>query len=570
MNRPSGLLSLDDDVLLAIFSFLNSNAALSTASTSQRAYRLAISSFFADIYFGRRFDTDEQDGSESLGLSRYMRAPEPLSQVPRIRHLRHFIIGHVNEVDLPPLYGLLFEALNLRTIEIRNMEFFIDNDGLVTKAIGAMHHLEQADFAQCGPATVSAFPELLSSQKLTSLTLYFDEDIVDLPTLFLGLSSAPGIRTLDIALIYLPIAPPMRPSHNFSLSSIRHLTLTSFPGPVPAYIVTLCPNIETLSLRLFSRDNTPATFSMSAEDRWPSQLKELSLPIRITIAEDTVQRMKPVSCLSFGGETPIPSGADFEESEEASGSDSEEQEAGRSDFEDLLRLFETFRSTVLELHTKSVLAEAGRMWDTLRGAAPQLRSLSIAVEDGKCNVREYVDPLVAALRSTSLIYLSLHFPRPSWSVDFSSMAEVDSICAPEIQRAETLRALPLRLTEAVPSLRVLALSSCKLGRVFNWGVCHDLAGPRMIAEIGTEEGIQRQWGPGSESLNAPMRKISELGAEFPRDERWWWVEGEGAARTLIEIWREDGERARDLIRRADFDPEKSLDGFYSDKCRYER
>ncbi|KAH9919750.1 uncharacterized protein BXZ73DRAFT_104854 [Epithele typhae] len=470
MNYPSGLLSLNDDVLIAIFSFLNSKA-------------------------------------------RWPQLQPP--NAPTDSHL----------------------SLNLRTIILENFDFLIDEDGLVIKAIGAMHHLEHVSFQQSGPETVSALPKLLSSRKLTSLALdfddtYYEEDIVDLPALFAGLSSAPGIRTLDIALNYLPTAPSMRPSHNFSLP--QFITLPSPPS------------------RALFRDNPPATFSMSAEDRWPARLKELELPRHITIAEDTVQHMKPVSCLSFGGETPIPGGADFE---------------------NFLQVLATFRPTLLELHTKCFLADASRMWDTLRSAAPQLRSLSIVVADGECNVREYVDPLIAALRSTSIVHLSLEFPPTREGFFVANMTQVDSICAAEVRRVEALRPLPLQLAEAVPSLRVLALFSCWPARM---GI-HTRAGraelleppPEFIAELEREDEIGRLWGPDSEFLNAPMRRIRELWAEIPRDKRWWWVEGKGAARRPVEIWREDGERARDMIKRADFDPEKGLDGFYSDKCRYE-
>ncbi|KAH9913141.1 uncharacterized protein BXZ73DRAFT_107016 [Epithele typhae] len=144
----------------------------------------------------------------------------------------------------------------------------------------------------------------------------------------------------------------------------------------------------------------------------------------------------------------------------------------------------------------------------------------------------------------------------------------------EVRRVEALRPLPLRLAQAVPTLRVLALSSCRPGST---GSTRSRHGARVECRTSrrrssrSSRGGRRggQWGPTSEFVDPGVRRMRELRAEIARDERWWWIEAEGAARRPMEIWREDGERARALIERVDFEA-RSLDGFFSDKCRYER
>ncbi|KAH9919783.1 uncharacterized protein BXZ73DRAFT_104890 [Epithele typhae] len=156
---PISLFSLHDDVLLAIFSLLGCKDALATSSTSRHA----------DL------EVDEQDASEARALSRYMRAPEPFYQLPRVQHLRHFTLHYFCDVDVPPLRKRLSQTSNLRTIDIHNFEFFTETDRVIVKAIGVMHKLEQASLIDVGPETVSSLSEMLSSRHLTSLTLEIDE-----------------------------------------------------------------------------------------------------------------------------------------------------------------------------------------------------------------------------------------------------------------------------------------------------------------------------------------------------------------------------------------------------------
>ncbi|KAH9913144.1 uncharacterized protein BXZ73DRAFT_107021 [Epithele typhae] len=553
----TSLLSLPNEILLTIFSLLGRSDALATSSTSRRAYPLAISRVFTNVYWHRNDEVDEEDASEAHALSRYMCAPEPFSQVPRVQHLRHFTLHHFCDVDVPPLRKLLSQASNLRTIVIHNFEFFLDEDALLVEAIGAMHNLEQASLIDVGPETVAALPKMLSSRYLTSLTLEFDEmyvepDGIDLSALVSGLASMQSLHTLAL-ISYLVLTDPLRLPNAAQtiLPSIRHLSFSRLSQIVPG-IITLCPNIISLSLQLYSQTDEPVVLPMADEDRWPTGLKQLNVVSPALIL--SARRIGQVGSLAFGASsTPI-------------------SDPGL--FNDFLQLLSAVRPTSLELHTAAAMVDRECVWDMLCGAAPWLRSLEIGIAPRECDVHEYMEPLLAALRSASLalVHLSLHFPPITRYFQASlSMAQADAWRTTEARRAEALRPLPLRLVEAVPTLRVLSLSSC----FPRSDIARALArrtplAPEVTAELAREDAVERRWGPTSEFVGPALRRLQVLREEVPRDKRWWWVEGDGAARAPVEIWREAGERARELIGRADFDPARSLDGFYSAKCRYER
>ncbi|KAH9919747.1 uncharacterized protein BXZ73DRAFT_80266 [Epithele typhae] len=227
-----------------------------------------------------------------------------------------------------------------------------------------------------------------------------------------------------------------------------------------------------------------------------------------------------------------------------------------------LRSIPSTRPFALELQTNPVLSEPEHVWKSLYGAVPHLRSLEVTVE--KCIVHDYVDSLLHALQDWPLLHLTLHFPPPThiWSAE--SVAEADDRRAAELRRVEALLPLPLGSCGR-PSLRLLALRSCL-------PAFSGLDSPQargLATEPAREDDVERRWDPTSEFVRPALRRLRELREEVPRDERWWWVEGEGAARRPVEIWREDGERARDLIQRADFDAARTLDaGMTSTTSRF--
>ncbi|KAH9919780.1 uncharacterized protein BXZ73DRAFT_80296 [Epithele typhae] len=516
--RSTSLLSLHDDVLLVIFSLLGRNDALATSSTSR---------LFANVYWDRDIEVDKGDASEARALSRYMRAPEPYSKVPRVQHLRNFTLHHFCDVDVPPLRKLLSQATNLRTIDIHNFEHFVHQDRLLVEAIGAMHKLEQASLINIGPETVASLSKMLSSRYLTSLTLKLDDASfslrpgdMDIEKLISGLASMQSLHTLSL-FSYFVQTDPLRLPNAFQtiLPSIRHLSFCCYLQ-TPLGIITLCPNVTTLYLRLIAGPGErPVTLRIAEEDRWPTGLKRLDVPSPAVIP--AARRVGRVDSLALGEISPI---------------------SDTDDLSEFLQLLVAVRPTAVKLHTTPTIADPDRVWGTLCGVAPGLRSLDIVVTCGECDVREYVDDPVDSWRAT------------------------------EARRVEALRPLPPQIVEALPTLRVLALSSCLPGRQASTPDERAPArGPRRGGD-GSARARKRcgaAVGTDSEFVSPALRRLRELRTEIPRDERWWWVEGDGAARTPVEIWREDGEKARELIKDASLDPARSLDGFYSARCRYE-
>ncbi|KAH9919774.1 uncharacterized protein BXZ73DRAFT_104883 [Epithele typhae] len=375
------LLSLNDDVLFEIFSLLNSREALAVSFTSKRAYRFAICRALASVYWTYKNDVD--DGSEADAFWEHMRVPEPVSQVPRIRHLRHLVLGDFGEHDIPSLCAILLQASNLRTIEISLLEDFLD---YFIPALGALHLLEKACLLEIGPRTIPALPAMFSCSNLASLTLNFDTyylappaDDVDLTALVSFLVSMPKIQTLSIDIDKALAVLPNTPSR-LRLPSVRHLSLWCEPQ-VPESIVPLCPNLVTLSLFLYYEDDRPVTFSIAADDRRPVVLKELNLS-HVKIAEDTLRRMGHVHSLVVGGLG---------------------RSLSSSEFHDLPPLLEAVQPFALHLLTpEPALTEPERTWRPLVSAARQLRSLEVTAHGyaSPANVRDHLEPLLAALQSS--------------------------------------------------------------------------------------------------------------------------------------------------------------------------
>ncbi|KAH9911612.1 uncharacterized protein BXZ73DRAFT_82682 [Epithele typhae] len=441
--------------------------------------------------------------------------------------------------DISPstTFSASIQASNLRIIEIHSFELFVHQAGILVDAIGAMHNLEQASLIDVGPETVAALPEILSSRYLTSLTLEFDEMYfgpggIDLEDLVSGLASMQNLHTLTL-ISYLVSTNSLRlpDATQTVLPSIRHLSFCCL-SQTPPGIIPLCPNIITLSLRLNAEGQRPVILSMADEDRWPTGLKRLDVlsPVFIPAA----RRIGHVGSLALG------------------------EVSGLEVFSDFFQLPLTVRPTALELHTTPTIAVPRRVWETLCDVAPGLRSLEVVVTSGECD-----EPLLAALRSAplALVHFSLHFPPTTQRHHASSIAQVDGWRAAEVRRVEALRPLSLRLVKAVPTFRVLSCSSCLPGSTgfdtWRARARHTDLDAGVRAELARENVVERRWGPASEFVSPALRRLKELWTEIPRDERWWWVEGDGAASRPVEVWREAGEQARE---HANFDPTSSLDG----------
>ncbi|KAH9906592.1 uncharacterized protein BXZ73DRAFT_110454 [Epithele typhae] len=512
------------------------------AYTSKRAYRLAISHVFTSLRWSRDMYgfVPEGDSFEAYAMWQYMRAPEPVSQVPRVQHLHHFVTEFFQLVDVPLLHQLLGHASNLRTIELWHFGSFVteeDKESL-SRAIGAMRYLKQAFLLTVPFETISLLPVMFSSSTIASLTLelgdsdYEPDHTAELTELVSVLASTPSIYTFTVDFNRVPVLPNAFRTPYGSLPSIRHLSLTCSLAVATSF-VTLCPNLLTLSLWLYGEN---PIFSLGADDRWPTDLKELIIRSQSIVTEDTARPMGRVSSVSLGCSWASLSGPEIL---------------------DLLPLLEATRPFALKLQTIPVLTQPEYVWKFLGSAVPRLRSLEVAVT--RCKVCDYVDSLLPALQASGLLlHLTLHFPPPTHSRFATSMAEVDDRRATEVRRVEALLALPPRLVTATPSLRLVALrfympASSGFDTPQERAERVPTMSAELAAELAREDDVERRWGLASEFVRPALRRLRELRGEVPRDERWWWVGGTGAARRPVEIWREDGEGARALIECADFD-----------------
>ncbi|KAH9906123.1 uncharacterized protein BXZ73DRAFT_110590 [Epithele typhae] len=178
------------------------------------------------------------------------------------------------------------------------------------------------------------------------------------------------------------------------------------------------------------------------------------------------------------------------------------------DVEPFAPLLEVARPIALQVHVARVLLDGGLMWNKLLSASPRLRSLEITV-DFNADVGDHKATLLDALASTPLVYLSLYFYR--WG--------------PDLEHAQWEQSLPGDFATKLSTLRVFAMSARRAGMV----------------TMAVEQDWNRYKGGTSLATRTP---------------RWWRIAESN--RTPIEVWREHGECARELIQRADFDPDTSL------------
>ncbi|KAH9921233.1 uncharacterized protein BXZ73DRAFT_104522 [Epithele typhae] len=113
----------------------------------------------------------------------------------------------------------------------------------------------------------------------------------------------------------------------------------------------------------------------------------------------------------------------------------------------------------------------------------------------------------------------------------------------ELERVQALDALPAKLLAALPKMRVI-------------GIMGMAALPDAAMDSTHFEWI--------------LEDLAEWRKEHgERNTRWWRVDGEGAERKLVELWREYGEQAQRIIEDSERYRVADLDAIYLDKCRYD-
>ncbi|KAH9939398.1 uncharacterized protein BXZ73DRAFT_76096 [Epithele typhae] len=209
------------------------------------------------------------------------------------------------------------------------------------------------------------------------------------------------------------------------------------------------------------------------------------------------------------------------------------------------------------------------------------------------------DKLAAALSAIPLIHLTISLvPSTVLSNDSQPPFQPDPI-PEELERVRAVRdILPDALATAIPTLRVLCVGDTTphaSAMTMQPEPYVDLPAPNVPGDDDRRDHDREQYLPDGvevddrllypesvprysrkkieKALKAQLKLRQMVASASMRAQRWWWIErsgGEGLGRPeMVEIWREDGERACEIIEARDFKSDTSLNGFFSEKCVYE-
>ncbi|KAH9939400.1 uncharacterized protein BXZ73DRAFT_76098 [Epithele typhae] len=510
-GNAMSLMSLDDDVLLCIFAYLDTEDAFRIAFTAKRPYILALPYSLADVNL-----TSALTGRTDGPLSRL-----PVDSVLRRLAYAEWMIKHVTTV-LPAC---------LRSLAIPDFHHYR------THSPDLINRL--ADFTQLRTLVLSSIltmptdntplpdlPPLALAHTLHSLDLAFPSKWViehreHVAHIVARLQAFPALRTLclrsnsmvtpqETSALLLPPSSPARAT----LPNIHNLTILRWsPQPVPE-----CPHVEELTL-----DPGELHSQSIAGLQWPS-IRSLTIlyhgeydwPTRR--GASCIKRELPglatllFSCTLFWfldlsdiqtGRTPEP--GRFTDNETA-----------------LARVAARLRSLHIDVHHSNLVKDAS--WGTFVSAIPQV------------------------LAAAPLVHLTLVLvPR-----DHKSDAVVRSNwAADELARVRAAREIPRRLAEAIATLRVLQVGDA---------MPHTAWLPPLQVRRYYGDKYDDKYDDKSEEEEWE-RCVQEMAAmEAVRRRRWWWIERRDSSAVMTEIWREDGERARDLVEEDGFDRATGLDG----------
>ncbi|KAH9921223.1 uncharacterized protein BXZ73DRAFT_104512 [Epithele typhae] len=550
---------LNEDILLAILSYLPGHDAVQLARTCKFMYALSCPNCSVEISHleqhkvSRLAEAICRPGSScaaylgDLGISLMSNKDEDiraLGEILRtIKSLRKLSLSAATQkgwTECPSIIHALTQMKDLRALDyypiflddVLPMIQSIPSPNLVNLSLGydvVCHH----DFAPLLSA-LKSFP------KLVILTLY---------------NFTPELGTLDAIL-------------TSSLPSIRHIALKAV-SIAATDILYLCPNLETIELSPSHERKHMQGHTDQTRPRWPTgKVSSFTVDIRhgtrfgglvVLLHDEQLQdilvellerRASPVPCLELGG--------DWEFTRD--GATAVDADTSRR----LARLLAALqpRALTLPVHAGYQSPDTdldGRMWIAAARRLPRLRSLtlrSVGADDWEVlavspSDAELIDPisLVRVSRETlpaALARLPLHclfIDASARPVNPSDGRRRRGSLEPyiELKRVEALDALPANLLPALTEMRVLGIKgmAAQPAEAFNDAKDSEL----LLREL---DGWRKQHAG-------------------ERNTRWWRVDGTGAERSLVEIWREYGEQAQKLVENGDAD----LADIYLDRCRYE-
>ncbi|KAH9921213.1 uncharacterized protein BXZ73DRAFT_104501 [Epithele typhae] len=444
--------------------------------------------------------------------------------LPTNAHYVREIAIHLNFDKLP---DVLFATKNIRSLEITDMSLLHD-DPRLSIALAELRELRELS---CGSVEDKMLPTIQSipSPNLTSLCIGYQghEDVpYNLPPLISAIASFPRLHSLMIEQASNPTTavdiaryPPF--------ASIQQLYLNGVTEAATD-LVYLCPNLTSLELGF---DDLRTEDPHKSRPTWrPSPIPRLTLTVLrmrakdpiVSLLEQRAVRATHVRLSMLWWFTR--DGISFTKREPASR---------------LSRVLAVLKPRSLYLEASvapdAKLSDPTRpLWKEVAAAAPHLRALVLHVESSDEVDTEFD---VDSINDDT----EVERPRMLWMPPdtlAAELARLPLVCVylkadprlfdrkpgepdAEHQRLRALAAFPEKLAAAIPTLRVVGVSDGRL----------KLEGVRYT--------------------------------------QWWRVErgNGGDAPSLVELWREDGERALRLVQHEAFCM-SDLDDIYSEKCRY--
>ncbi|KAH9939326.1 uncharacterized protein BXZ73DRAFT_99528 [Epithele typhae] len=544
---------LDDDIMYLILPYINpSNLAM----TSSHMYRLAFSYRFSNVSI--EVDRRGKDHAEFL-LER-----DPILNTVRASNIRRLLVfgEHDNDIDftthiLPILQN---SAVNLRIINVVTSytEQGFERDPRLLAAIATIPKLTSLNLA-LDPTLFSHLSNFPSTTVIDTMALVFSgsEDNVghvSFSAFVTTLARFPRLRDLNLAHVDFllgpidPIAPPgLAPLQNLTSLSVGNRSTIALP------LCPLCPRLSSLrcesgqlALSALASDFGPYT-----GPPWPP-IRSLSLPLLSSVP---LFAHWPVAHRVASGSAGV---ARVSIERWAADARTLEVAPDTTASVGLPQLLAEMKPVALVLDVVPSTAPAPastasalppeRTWRQIAVAPLRLRSLDLTIR-GHAPPDDH-EPIVPGVLCTALAGLPLvHLAVEECAHCTDAGFPVSH--AAELARIQRLLGAPRALVDALPTVRVLQVR----------GACPAVL-PRTAEEVGEQ-------GEGEAAALMELRRMEK--AEVRRWERWWWAEdtlGTAGERALVELWREDGERAREIVEGDDFDAKTSFDGFMLPKRIY--
>lgn len=273
---PSGVLamqflSLNDDVLIYITSFLNVSDLFSVARCSWRAYDVALPHLIATVTCRSPAHLhqlhDEIIAPETSGSTRKRHLKTLTLTVDALRdpvhtfHAAYHRYVPVGAVEANFVEQILLGAQNLRFLSLDLTSAYIKHHSTAafSDTLSALRELQEVRFGMVDLPVLSAFRSV--SRRLRRVTLHFDPlhfpgpwviapsplpEPITLPTLLSILSAFPNLRDVTLADFPPPgDGPPYPPIDRPLFPTVLHLRIDKCSLEA-VQIIDLCPNLQTL------------------------------------------------------------------------------------------------------------------------------------------------------------------------------------------------------------------------------------------------------------------------------------------------------------------------------------